>query len=252
MLAQVTTPLYLDWSFWAVVVAAIAVLLSQLPPILQWFKKANIEIELYSKISIMHKVGNPNLQLHLIINNTGGRKIRIKDISAEIKRDGALLTTLPAQNYLQNQNDQSTLLFTTFTLKPTEEWAHIINFLNFFSRDDENEYRDIEEKMLAYFRSKRDTLTEEPKNSIEITDALVQPFHAFFARHFIWNIGEYQLKVNVTTDKENTNISEIYRFTVFESHTGQLKAITEQYKYGDGIWWNQNIPTNVILDIKEA
>ncbi len=222
-MAQVTTPLYLDWSFWAVVVAAVAVLLSQLPPILQWFKKAKLDIELYSKISITHKVGNPNLQLHLIINNIGGRKIRIKDISIELKRDGAPLTTLPAQNYLQNQNDQSTLLFTTFSLKPTEEWEHIINFLNFFSRDDENEYRSIEEKMLADFRSKRDALTEEPKKPIEINEDLVQPFHAFFERHFIWNIGEYQLKINIITDKENASISKNYRFTVFESHTGQLE-----------------------------
>jgi len=66
---EVTTPLYLNWSFWAVVFAAIAIALSQLPPIRLWFKKAKLEIELYSKIAITHKVGNPNLQLHLIINN---------------------------------------------------------------------------------------------------------------------------------------------------------------------------------------
>lgn len=118
---EINTPLYFDWSFWAVVVAAIAILLSQLPPVHVWFRKAKLEIELYSKISITHKVGNPYLQLHLIINNIGGRKVRIKDISASIERDGNLVATLPAQNYLQNQNDQSTLLFTTFSLIPSEE-----------------------------------------------------------------------------------------------------------------------------------
>jgi hypothetical protein len=139
-LEEVTTPLYLNWSFWAVVVAAIAVFLSQLPPVLHWFKRAKLEIELYSKISITHKVGNPNLQLHLRINNIGGRKIRVKNITASIERDGNLVATLPAQNYLQNQNSQNTLLFTTFSLKPAEEWAHIINLLKFFNRNDENEY----------------------------------------------------------------------------------------------------------------
>lgn len=249
---EVTTPLYLNWSFWAVVVAAIAVVLSQLPPIHFWFKKAKLEAELYSKIAITHKVGNPNLQLHLIVNNIGGRKVRIKDITASITKDGNWAATLPAQNYLQNQNDNSSLLFTTFALKPTEEWAHIINFLNFFNRDDENAYRTLEAKMLADFREKRAALTEEPKTPIEIDDALVQPFHTFFNKHFIWNTGEYQLTVNIITDQEEANISKKFRFTVFESHADQLKAITEHYKHGGGIWWEPNIPTNVILDIKEA
>ena len=251
-LENITTPLYLNWSFWAVVIAAIAVLLSQLPPIHVWFKKAKLDIELYSKVSITHKVGNPNLQIHLIINNIGGRKIRIKDISVSIKRDGNLVATLPAQNYLQSQNDQNTLLFTTFSLRPADEWAHIINFLNFFNRDDENEYRIMEGNMLADFREKKTALTEEPKAPIEIEDTLVQPFHDFFNRHFIWNAGEFQLEVNITTDQEKVNISKKYRFTVFESHADQLKAIEEHYKYGGGIWWDPSIPTSVILDVKEA
>jgi len=159
---------------------------------------------------------------------------------------------LPAQNYLQNQSDQRTLLFTTFSLKPTEEWAHIINLLNFFKRDDENEYRKLEANMLADYRKKRDALTEEPKAPIAIDDALVQPFHLFFDKHFIWNTGEYQMTVNITTDQDKANISKKYRFTVFESHTGQLKAITDHFKFGAGIWWEPNIPTQVIIEMKEA
>jgi len=133
-MAGTEIPIYLNWSFWAVVVAAIAVVLSQIPPIKELLKKGKLDLEVYSKTSITHRVGNPNLQLHLILSNVGGRNIRIKDITVSISRDGNNLATLPAQNYLQNQNDQSTLLFTTFSLKPGEEWAHITNFLNFFNR----------------------------------------------------------------------------------------------------------------------
>ena len=133
-------PLYLNWSLWAVVVAAIAVVLSQIPPIKELLKKAKLDLEVYSKISITHKVGNPNLQLHLILSNIGGRNVRVKDINVSISSDGNFLATLPAQNYLQKQNDQSTLLFTTFSLKPGQEWAHITNFLNFFNREDGKAY----------------------------------------------------------------------------------------------------------------
>lgn len=247
----VTTPLYSNWSFWAVFVAAIAVILSQLPPVRFWFKKAKLDIEMYSKISITHKVGNPNLQIHLIINNIGGRKVRVKGITASIKKDDKLIATLPAQNYLESQNNQNTLLFTPFSLNPSEEWAHIINLLNFFNREDEQEYRGLEAKMLANYRSKKNNSIQESQDLIEIDEDLVQPFHDFFEKHFIWCTGEYQLAVNIKTDCKKADISKEYRFTIFESHTAQLKEITNKYKFGDGIWWNSAL-TNEIIDIKEA
>lgn len=245
-------PLYLDWSFWAVIVATVAVFLSQLPPMHGWLKRAKLEIELYSKISISHKVGNPNLQIHLIINNVGGRKIRIRDISTSIERDGKLVATLPAQNYLQNKSDKETLLFTTFSLGPAEEWAHIINLLIFFNREEEATYRTLEAEMLANLRDKKDALTEELKSVIEIDNELVEPFHEFFRKHFIWESGEYKLKVNISTDQKKADVSKSYRFTIFESHSDRLKEIKKHYKFGGGIWWDPNMPTNVIVDIKEA
>lgn len=245
-------PLYLDWSFWAVVVAAIAVILSQLPPIHELIKKAKIDLELYSKISITHKVGNPNLQFHLIISNIGGRKIRIKDIKATIERDGKYIATLPVQNYLQNQTDQNTVLFTAFSLKPGDEWAHIVNLFNFFDRETESEYRKLEAKILSDFNDKQLCQKEETKALIEVDNSVVLPFQVFFDKHFIWRIGEYLLKINIITNNNAANIEKKYRFTIFESHEEQLKVITEHFKYGGGIWWNPQIQTNVIIEIKEA
>ena len=133
-------PFYLNWSFWAVFVAFIAVILSQVPPIKQLIKKAKLDLEAYSKISITHKLGNPNLQLHLILTNSGGRDVRVQDISILLSRDNKEVDNLPALNYLQNQNDKNTLLFTTFSLSPNQEWAHITNFLNMYNREDEKKY----------------------------------------------------------------------------------------------------------------
>ena len=77
---NVAAPLYMDWSFWAVVIAFAALVLSQLPPIHVMLKRAKLDLELYSKISITHKLGNPNLQLHLILSNIGGRRVSVTDI----------------------------------------------------------------------------------------------------------------------------------------------------------------------------
>jgi hypothetical protein len=253
---NVATPLYMDWSFWAVVVAFIAVLLSQLPPIHVLLKKAKLDLELYSKISITHRLGNSNLQLHLILNNIGGRRVRVKDIEVSIFKDGSHLMDLPAQNYLQNQNDQNTVLFTTFALDPKNEWAHITNFLNFFGRDDEKEYQKIEGDLLADFRSHQKELKAKGADAsdefYEHPKELVQPAFEFFENHFRWKAGEYNMSVKVVTDSKSADITRSYRFTVFESHMEALSAIKEHFKYGGGLYWNPKIQTSVILEVSEA
>lgn len=147
---------------------------------------------MYSKISITHKVGNPNLQIHLIVNNIGGRKVRVKGITASITKDGELITTLPAQNYLESQSGQNTLLFTPFSLNPSEEWAHIINLLNFFNREDEQEYRRLEAKMLANYRSKKVHLIQNLKTLSKLMKILFN--------HFIVSL------INISSgERESTN-----------------------------------------------
>ena len=254
-MVEAEIPLYLNWSFWAVVIAAIAVFLSQIPPIKELIKKAKLDLEVYSKISITHKIGNPNLQLHIILSNIGGRNVRVKDITVSISRDGNNLSTLPAQNYLQNQNDQSTLLFTTFSLKPNQEWAHIINFLNFFNREDEKEYQSIEGAMLTNYREivKELDADADKNHMIEHPQNLIKKAFDFYNSKQIWKSGEYLIKVNIVTSNHIADISKLYRFTLFESHEEQLQSITEHYKFGGGIWWNpERLQTNVILQIAEA
>jgi len=73
-------PFYLNWSFWAVFVSVIAIALSQMPPVYLWFRRAKLDLEPYSRIHIAHRVGNPTIQLHLILSNIGGREIKVKNI----------------------------------------------------------------------------------------------------------------------------------------------------------------------------
>jgi len=254
-MTEAEIPIYLNLSFWSVVVATIAIILSQIPPIKELLKKAKLDLEVYSKISVTHKLGNPNLQLHLMLTNIGGRKIRIKDISVIISREGKELAILPAQNYLQNQNDQNALLFTTFSLSPNQEWAHIINFLNIFNREEEKKYQSIEGAMITDYREKFKELDTEPEKDhmIEHEKELVDKAFAFYNSKQIWKSGEYNMKVNIATTDHVADISKNYRFTLFESHAEQLSEITKSYKYGGGIWCNPaHVQTTVILQITEA
>jgi hypothetical protein len=245
-------PLYLNWSFWAVIVAALAALLSQIPPLHIIFKKAKIEIEAYSRLSLTHKVGNPNLQLHLIISNIGGRKLRVKNIEAIVSRDGVQVASLPAQNFYQEKADTNTVLFTRFTLEPNEDWGHTVNFLNWFAREEEREYREMEGNIKTDINQKRAEVVGELKELIEAHPDNVAPFQRFFRERFKWSAGEYELAINVTTDNVKADTTQKYRFTIFEYYEAELKKITDEYKYGAGIYWDSSTQQSVIIDLKKA
>lgn len=147
MAEAVNIPFYLNWQFWTAVVAVLALILSQLPPIYILFKRAKLEIELPFRVQVTHRIGNPNLFFNIIITNIGGRTVKIKGINTTVKRDGRLVATLPVQGYLQNPNDKAILLFTGISLRPNDEWAHIVNSFNFFSREDEKKFRDATSKI---------------------------------------------------------------------------------------------------------
>ena len=248
---EVTIPIYLDWSFWAVIFAALALLLSQLPPVHMIFKRAKLDMELYSRIHITHKVGNPNIQLHLILNNIGGKVVKIKGISTTIKRNGKQIAILPAQNYLQKPNDKTTILLTSFFLKPKDEWSHSVNFLNYFSRNEEKEYRNAESNLKENIFEKR-KLLQNKDVLIEADGKYLPPFMKIFNDKFLWNADEYEVQVSVEAKPEKANIRKKYRFTLFESDVEELSKYKDDFKYGDGIYWDSVNHLGVIVQITEV
>lgn len=246
-----SVPLYFNWAFWAAIVATIAIILSQIPPLYLLFKKANLDIELYSRIHITHIIGNPNLQCHVILNNIGGRSLRIKHISAKIERDGNLIATLPAQNYDTNPSGTSTILLTRFTLNTETEWGNTINFLNFFNRTEEKVYKEAEVLLKKDIFKKLDA---EPgkKVLVKAEKLLVKPFLDMFEKMFIWEPGEYKLIITVSAKPLKKEIEKQFRFTVFETDSENLRKYTEDYATGAGIYYNAvNEQPGIFIQITE-
>jgi len=243
-------PFYLDWSFWAVFVAAIAVILSQLQPLHKLFQKPKLDFEVYSKISISHKIGNPNLQMHLSIGNTGNKQIRIKNIVAEVSRNDQLVASLPAQSYLFEESDENPKIFTNFALQEDREWSHIVNFLNDFSYQEEKYYRQIEDTIKSDIKDRIEPSEFDNKPLVASKPEYVEPFMDFFNKKFIWLTGEYDLKMYIQTDNDSSDINKSFRFTIFESHEKDLVNQTKGYIYGDGIFWNSVHQHGIRINLK--
>lgn len=244
-------PIYLDWKFWSAAIALLALVLSQLPPLHVLFRRARLEAEAYVHMHITHKVGNPNAQLHLILSNSGGREIRIRQIELQFKRGNEDSFSLPAKNYLQSPGDKEAVLLTSFKLKPGEEWAHIVNFLNFFSRQDEKTYRQLESNLRQDILAKRETLEDKNQN-VAADPSNVTPLLNFFEQKFRWFPGEYEMTLSVKTEPANTMKDKRFCITLFESDSQELSDYKHDYRFGFGVSLNSSRHVGVIIPVTEA
>ncbi|WP_406228886.1 hypothetical protein ACI7YU_10730 [Pseudomonas siliginis] len=243
-------PFYLDWQFWSAAAALTALILSQLSPIHILFRRAKLQCEAFTRLHITHKVGNPNAQWHLIIENTGGRSIRIKSISLTFRRTGGAIFTLPAQNYLRTPDATENVMLTPFRLAPGEEWAHVLMFFNLYTRDDEKEYRRLESAIRTDILGQKE-IPENKERLCEASPASVEPAMSFFKRHFKWEPGEYELDLMVETDRKEANLTRQYLFSLFESESEELRDYSNGYKHGAGVYWVSAAQPGLIVPVRE-
>lgn len=251
MTVPIETPFYFDWTFWAVVVSFIAIVLSQLPPVYLLLRPKRLEVEVHSRIQITHKIGNPNVSLHVSIGNTGGRELRIRAIRLSLSRDNKQLLSLSAQNYFETPSVQSSVLFVPFSLKPGEHWSHVVNFLNFFDRATEKLYRENESALASNIRQKLQAKSADDKQLVMVEPSLVAPFMQLFNKLFIWEPGEYIFELVVEAQPGSASYTKKYRFTLYESDTAELRKYTEDYQSGGGISYNVDRHVGVFVSLSE-
>jgi hypothetical protein len=251
MAQAASVPIYLNWTFWAVLIATIALILSQLPPLYNLLKRAKLDLEIFSRILIDHKVGNPNVNLYLGIRNIGGKTVRIKGVTIYIKRDEKSISPLPAQTYFRKPNDITTaMLFTPFSLKSREEWSNLVRFFRVFSREEEKQFRTAETALRNNIFQKKQ-LFENKDKLVEADVELVNPFFKMFQALFEWKPGEYVMQVSIETVPERAHVQKKYTFTLFESDSIELTQIQDNYRYGDAIFWDSSLKA-ISVPIKEA
>lgn len=220
-------------------ISLLAMVLSQLPPVHLLIRPRRLDVEVHSRIQLMHRAGNPNIGLVVGINNSGGRVLRIRSMQVEMRRDGQHLTTLPAEAYFETPSSTSTVLLVPFTLKPGESWAHAVAFYQMFDRLTEKSFRQHLSQLKEDIRLKLEASPPDSKLPVEAAEELVAPFTTMFERLFIWQTGEYIASLTVIAEPGSASYSKKYRFTVYESDTEELRGQVKGYRYGAGIAYDR-------------
>lgn len=229
---------YLNWEFWSAVVAFLALLLSQLPPIHTWIRRGRIESEIYGRIGITHKVGNANVNLIVSIRNVGAKVVRVDAMEVRIYRDGVLRATLPCKTYYEEASSANSVVFVPLVLAPGERWLHGAVFFADFDRNLDRSFRQDESALRTNLQEKIAARPVEDKAPVIADERLVQPFYALFDRLFIWTPGEYQIEFVVKSDVDTSADVKIYRFALFESEVEDLRSHISDYKFGGGLSYN--------------
>jgi hypothetical protein len=239
-------PFYLDWKFWSVAVSFLSLFIS-LAPHFRRLRRPKLDIEVYQRIFLTHRVGNPNAQLHLILTNIGGKRIKVKGMHLELKRSGEAPFKLPAATYLHKPNDVEGILMTPFRLPVEEAWSHTVNFVSETTHQEQRAFKAFHKSIADDLIAKRVGLPADAPD-VEGDVLIVKPAYEYFDRLFKWNHGEYEVTLCVTTDTSWCS-SKNLRMTIFETDSQELQQSRGQLKFGRDIF--KNDAPGVVVELVE-
>jgi hypothetical protein len=85
--------------FWSTVIAVVALVLSQLPPIRDLLKPRELRIFVPEMLALSHYMGNLQIWAFLALYNTGGSSMTVQRIECVIVGEDGSPWRLPAQTY---------------------------------------------------------------------------------------------------------------------------------------------------------
>ena len=234
-----------NWEFWSALVAGIALVKSEFPPISNLFGRPRIEIEVFGKVGIFHHLGNPNVNIFLSLTNIGKRDVKINKIDVSLANENGDTLNLPAQAFFPDMTKNDKVIFSPFKLSSGSDWKYAVQCFNPFSREDDEESRRLSLAIKQNIQAKITARTTDEKKELVYADAeCIQRLTEFCERHYKWRRGEYMLSLRVQTNRHDVSAVKKFRFTLYDSDILYLKNITDGYKCGAGIYYpNADIQT---------
>lgn len=229
LVAPLGIPFYLDWKFWSFAVSFTALVVSVLPH-LKRFTKAKLVGDVYQHMAVTHKVGNPNAQLFVMLTNSGGKSLRIKNISLDVKH-GDIAFAMSGVSYFRQSGDKDPLLLTPFRLSQGAEWGHLVAFHPVLSQQDQRVFKTFQGEIRKNIVKKREGL---PADSplVEADADVLAPALAYFDKKFKWEPGEYEMTLRIATEPANVFLPKRLRMTIFESDSLELRQGRNDLKHG--------------------
>ncbi len=238
-------------------VAAVAVFLSQFPPVYQWFYSPEIEVRAEQSFFLFPEVGSGiSVSKYYSATNVGEEPGRVKSVYLIFTdKNGKLLHEVRSQGYkLHGAGDfgrASWEPFTELSLKPGDNWSHLISFnrqLTNFELDEmrrvHNEFRYErivwDDAMEAKGWDIRKFDANRPRPRFEVSSERVANLRKKIIEQVSWlKVGNYILhEVSITSDSQLTHS---YEFSIDDYHVSRFADSINGFSSG----LDSNLPSVV-------
>lgn len=221
-------------------IAAIAVMLSQAPPIKDWFPKDVLRIKYGDRIGVNNAIGLAGYHVLIELENDGNTTLEIESISLNIigPNDGEKKYTAETLSTPSPAGGQLNLPVTSLELKPGERWSGSIFFNKTISPNEEERFNAIRLLISQNIQEKIQNQSWDDYNPNSMMPADKDVFDeavTFFNSNFDLQKGLHQASVAVKL-RDKDSVIEPFEFTLFDYHFEMIKAQVSDYKYGFGIY----------------
>jgi hypothetical protein len=234
---------------WSALLATIALILSQLPPIKQLIKGKRLRMVIADIAQFSHVFGNTNLSLWIDLENVGAKMITVDRIKCYLTRRDGPTQILNARTYWMTESltreKQLELPFALISLKPGDKWSGYVHLWDTkaWSKAVESKTKSLISKMRADITTKamkRDKeLTAIPMNERPVVEAdlsLMNEINDLVKSLKRIEEGDYELLVGAYEESSPAPIKMLgFNLTIFETDAREIFEDMEDYKYGFGL-----------------
>lgn len=214
------------------ILACVALVLSQISPLMNYIRRQKVSILIPDSFTLYNYLGKPSIDLFLSIQNNGTKSVSISQIELILKGKD-FFYKIPSRTYYPHNRTETDLIIGGLLVKPDEQWSEMVRFYQLL--DDEEE--ELISEIMNDFESKQ---RKNPNVTPEVEENIVIKAKKFFDKNFKLKSGKYQLFV-VATSESNKEISKNgFTFKLFDKCIRDLKKVTDDYKYGEGLTYGSN------------
>ena len=246
---------YKKSSVWSVVIASIAVVLSQLPPVYSWIPNPEIDVNHADRIGVNNAIGLIGHNLNVEIKNIGNTDVQLSKMELVIVDPDGRSKVFPAENYnkISTANANPIALpITSISIPQNSVWSEMVFFNRAISTEDEESFLRIRQDIAQSIFEKQQEEGEfyNIRSLIPADEDVTEKAINFFTENFDLEKGEYKMTLNIYLKDREAPFSIDSEFTIFKHHIDMLISQTEDYKYGGGITMQMNPAKQVWLKFK--
>ena len=224
---------------WSVFIAAFALLFSQFPPVLSWWKGTSIRVSAADMGTLGTEfVGHPYIIVHLAAQNTGGRSATIERFTCRLtQKDTGRVWDMPVSSILrpgQFGGQMNSYPLGWISLEEGEVWNELIRCGAIPTGDDQSAYAQLAADFNEYIQNRMRGQSLNVYQPVEASDYLENRAKEMFNGRFDFTSGPYELAVSVMLNgNEEESMTRDFFLQQFEIN--ELRRVVDDFKIGGGV-----------------